>query len=432
MRIAIIADDFTGANDSGVQFACNGMRTAVLFQPIAQEMSRFEVVIIDTDSRSASPELAYHLTRTASDRLRLGNFDVIYKKIDSTMRGNVGVEFDAIYDSFRPDFIFFTPAYPDYSRQVKDGYLFLNGQLLHETGFARDPKTPAKESFIPNIIESNSKRRVGILSVIDCEGDRSNLLKKLFQYYAENRTYILFDAMTDQDLRQIVACLKQLPFSFVCAGSAGLAKHLVPMQNDSEKIAVGKSNKPILTVIGSVNRQTRKQTEVLLSYPNVVGIRLRSDAVVVGTSVRDKEISRIVKEAGVAIQQNQDIALYTAGEPREVEEAQAAGANYGLNQIQVSDRISEAMGLAVSQMLDQFGIDRLILTGGDTAKRVCEFANINRIELIDEVEPGVPLGILNGRHAIYGITKAGGFGSDQVFIRSLNRLKGDETACVQS
>lgn len=163
LRIAIIADDLTGANDSGVQFARSGLKTSVLINMESDNISDDDVIIIDTDSRSVTPEEAYRKVKEAAGYLKSQPYDIIFKKIDSTLRGNIGAEFDALYDVFQPDFIICTPAYPDYNRKVRDGCLYLGDKLLHETEFALDPKTPIRESNIPKMINGQSQRGVGLI-----------------------------------------------------------------------------------------------------------------------------------------------------------------------------------------------------------------------------------------------------------------------------
>jgi uncharacterized protein YgbK (DUF1537 family) len=433
LKYAIIADDLTGANDTGVKFASKGLRTAILLQADICGTVEYDVIVIDTDSRSVSPEKAYDLTKTGIDLLRLVGCNFYYKKIDSTMRGNVGSEFDAIYDELSPRFIFFTPAYPANNRFVRDGCLYLGDQLLHETEFAFDPKTPIREAYIPDIIETQSKRKVGVLSVSEYGEDPNRLLAKLDSFYAEGITYILFNVTTEQDIKEIVGWGKKLPFSIVWAGSAALADVLAPESAKRDRFVIDKSDLPVLTVVGSVNPKSRKQLEVLMARPNISAIRMNSIDAGTAPSVLDKECVRILSDAGEAIRQKHDIVLYSSGVHEDVERARFSGARYGLGELQVSNRIAEALGMVAAELIRMYGIDRLILTGGDTARQVCNHTGIQRFEVIGEMETGIPFGTMidTGDREFYVITKAGGFGTEQTLIRSLKFLKGNDIVCGQ-
>lgn len=429
MRIAIIADDLTGANDSGVQFARKGLKASVLFNMNSDE-SDDDVVIIDTDSRSSSKLEAYSKVKTAVEYLYAQQFDLIYKKIDSTLRGNIGAEFDAIYDVYKPDFIICTPAYPEYKREVKNGFIYLGDTLLHETEFALDPKTPITESYIPKLIEEQSGRMVGIITLDDMENGRQHLLHKLEQYKESGRVYIVFDAVTGSHLQQIVDLFVDLPYRVIWSGSAGLAGYLTTEQHQ-RKVSLTKSDEPVLIVVGSVNQKTRNQLNLILSRPDVLGVMLQAHLVVAEQPIREHEEASVYKEAARGLAQKLHIVLYSSGEPSDVTQALDMGVRYGLNGTEVSDTISKVLGRIGAGLLRNFSVNRLILTGGDTAKQVCQYANMKKFELIDEVETGVPIGIFTGESKVYGVTKAGGFGSDQVLVHSLRILQGEEMICAQ-
>ncbi len=65
----------------------------------------------------------------------------------------------------------------------------------------------------------------------------------------------------------------------------------------------------------------------------------------------------------------------------------------------------------------------LVLTGGDTAKTVASDLGAEAIEIVDQVEPGIPLGRMTGRHDMLVVTKAGGFGSEYSLAKSVERIR---------
>lgn len=424
LSIVVIADDLTGANDSGVQFARKGLRTAVVLKEhVKEDQTDYEVLIHDTDSRSVLPAIAYERTKAVLKRQGTEQIDLLYKKIDSTMRGNVGAELDAVYDAAEPHFVFFTPAYPQNGRQVKDGLLYLNGSLLHETEFARDPKTPMRESYIPAIVESQSKRKVGLVSGTLLHEGRDALMERLEVFRREGKPYILFDAWTEEDLTLIAEAALELPCRIVYAGSAGLANALVSGSHSVATTRLNRTAQPVLTVIGSVNPRSREQLNALLTLSGVVGIELRAQVAVRDEVAIQRELERILSEAA-STTGSRGIVLFTSGDMQAVVES---GQAQGLTPSQVSDRIACLLGRAAAGLIVHHQVERVTLTGGDTAKQVCECLNIARFEPLDEIEPGVPLGKLVGGRTLYGVTKAGGFGSEQVLVRALSILEGESS-----
>lgn len=124
MELAVIADDITGALDTGVQFKKWGLNVEIFMDIEEIETSEStDIVITDTESRYDAPETAYDKVYSVAERLTRSGFDIIYKKIDSTFRGNIGAELDALMDVTKEDLVYLCPAYPLNGRTVKSGCL---------------------------------------------------------------------------------------------------------------------------------------------------------------------------------------------------------------------------------------------------------------------------------------------------------------------
>ena len=113
LKLAIIADDLTGANDSSVQFSTKGLNTAVAIPGADIScIKNIEVLVLDCESRDIPKDNAYSAVFSATKKLlKLNNKINIYKKVDSTLRGNIGAELEALYKSYEPSFIVFAPAF---------------------------------------------------------------------------------------------------------------------------------------------------------------------------------------------------------------------------------------------------------------------------------------------------------------------------------
>lgn len=144
MRIAVIADDLTGALDTGVQFSNWGFTVQVTDDPLS---SVADVVVVNTDSRGMAQGRAYELVFSVAQKV--SGFDIVYKKTDSTLRGNVGAEIQAVLDATGEETAFLTPCYPPTARCVRAGHLLVDGVPIDRTEYSEDGST---RSYIPDII----------------------------------------------------------------------------------------------------------------------------------------------------------------------------------------------------------------------------------------------------------------------------------------
>lgn len=424
----MIADDLTGANDSGVQLARYGIDTSVLFKNEVDALKKHEAIVIDTDSRSLTDSEAYTKVKEASEFLKKGSFDIIYKKVDSTLRGNVGAEINAIYDSFHPELVVIAPAFPKNNRYTKDGHHYLNGKLLNETEIAHDPKTPVKESYIPKLIEDQTGKKVGLITYHELKLGKKALLEKIETMISKEVHYVVFDAVVEEDLQHIAQFIVQSNLKVCWVGSAGMANYLpeaYKIKKQQVMKAGPKGNHPVMLVVGSVSQITRKQLDIVLTESDLRGIELDSVAVVSDPETKQKEIARVLKEARATLNSHKGIALYSSGRREDIMRAQDVGRTNGLDKRDVSNHISKSLGQVAATLTHDHAFKGLVLTGGDTAKQVCDQLGVVGFNLIDEIETGIPLGLAIGQKEFHAITKAGAFGTDYSLLNSIKKLQGD-------
>jgi len=426
MKIAIIADDLTGANDSGAQFASYGLNTSVLFQLDPNALHQSNAVVIDADSRSLPKEKAYAKVKRIAETMK-EHANIIYKKIDSTLRGNIGAEIDAIYDTIQPTFMVIAPAYPQNGRTVYQGYHFLHGTLLHETELSRDPKCPITESSIPRLLAKQTKRPIGLIDYQTLRLGFGKVKEQLDRYRADGIPYIVFDSVSEDDLRHIVQYVRQLNERVVWVGSAGLA-HYLPEAYDlqtSPKTRIDKlSGRPILLVVGSVSQVSRTQLDRVLSLPNVKGIQVDSVQLVRDCESRIREMAKALGQAEDKVKQGFHIALYSSASPSDIKQVQAIGKASGQSPVEMSNSIAKGLGEVAAALIRGNHFGAMVLTGGDTAKYVCSQIGAAGFELIDEIEPGVPMAKLIHESEMYVVTKAGAFGSENTLMQAIHHLQG--------
>ena len=152
-KILIVTDDLTGANDTSVQFSKRQLKSLVITNKdhFNKSLKVCDALVIDTESRSDDKDTAYRKTFEIGKIAKAQHIKFIYKKLDSTFRGNIGAEISGLMDALEIQHAIIVPALPSNDRITKDGYVYVKGQLLAETEIADDPKTPVKESYIPSI-----------------------------------------------------------------------------------------------------------------------------------------------------------------------------------------------------------------------------------------------------------------------------------------
>jgi uncharacterized protein YgbK (DUF1537 family) len=190
--IAALADDFTSALDGAAPFAGRGLSARVVLDVAAAIDS--DVVSIDLDSRFAAP----HEAEARFDRAarRMAAASLIYKTIDSTLRGNLAAEICGALRGSKRQHAMVAPAFPAAGRITRDGHQLINGIPVEKTAFARDPRTPVSSGKIAECLRG-----------------------------CDPLMFSIHDAVTDADLDTLVAKVSPLS-STLWVGSPGLGAAL--------------------------------------------------------------------------------------------------------------------------------------------------------------------------------------------------------------
>ncbi|MEK3820657.1 four-carbon acid sugar kinase family protein [Cytobacillus sp. FSL W8-0315] len=422
-KFGIIADDLTGANDSGVQLAKKGLTATVMMDYTGKNIqSDPDVLIVDTDSRAKTQEEAYEAVEKAASLLFEKGYAHVYKKVDSTLRGNIAAELAALEEVYRPEIIVIAPAFPKMNRTTVSGHHYVNGKLITETEFGRDPKTPVTESFLPRMLNKNAGKDIALLDLELIRGEKADFLEFIERAVAAGKTWIVCDSEREEDLQVIAESFTSVQKKTIWTGSGALVEYLPDAlklrshhENDHEENNIRKT----LTVSGSLSQVTKKQLtrirELDQSYfAEINPVQLVNQTV---------DLEEVIEEIG----QNQDnshFVVYVDSSDQNRDAARIAGEAIGLSGKQIGERIAMGLGQIANRLVNKFPeLDGLILTGGDIAKAACSELGIQEMELHTEIEPGLPFGRLRSKERSYwAVTKAGGFGNEQSLANAIHYM----------
>lgn len=443
MKIAVIADDLTGATDTGVQL---GTATIHLSERMLQQDAQdgADVHVFDTDSRYMDARSAYDAVYRLSQAIAGKHCDVVYKKIDSTLRGNAGAEIDAVYDVFAPDFMVIAPAFPDNGRTLVEGILYVNGRPLGETEWSQNPDNPTAASLLPALLALQTERQLAGIS-LEAVRDEAVLSDRLERHYRERIPYVWFDAETTHDLERISRFIHASGYRVVWVGSAGLARVVVPPKPRATAPVLTGSGPPVpvslpvpvpvlfpvplpvLLVVGSISGASRTQLQEVLLRTDTAAVEVDVRALAGEAAGRTEELRRVRRLLGALAADGRHIAVYSSYDGQRAAAPAEAGQRYGGEHAAVGSLISDALGEIAADAVTRYRFRRLVLTGGDTARRVLQRLGCETVRVLEEIEPGIPLVRLHDAGDagdVYAVTKAGGFGSRHTLSRAIDRLKG--------
>ena len=415
--LGVIADDFTGACDVAVQFKKQGLETVVLtdIEFLGSFKGVFDVVVVDTETRNLTSEDAYRKVRRAVRLLRQNNVKLVYKKIDSTLRGNIGAEINAVIDELDVKAIIVAPAFPDQKRTVINGYLLVNGEPLEKTEYAYDPLSPVSGSRVSMLIEKQAKKKVGEILLPQIRKDVDLIVKEIRSQIEAGKEVIVADAEIQSDLERIAEA--SLALNVLLCGSAGLASAL------SSRLTV---QSRVLVVSGSVNKVTLNQIEMAVKKLDVKLIEPVLSGILQDKERIDEVSDDLVDEAEKALGEGKDVIIRLASSRSLISEIQDAGKRLGMNKLQVADLLLSILSRATRKILGGHCFKGLILIGGDTSIRIMDALGAKAIRSEGEFLPGIPSGRIIGGicDGMQVVTKAGGFGDRYTLVKIIRSLKG--------
>lgn len=413
--LGAIADDSTGATDLANTLVKEGMRAVqTIGVPDGTiDLGNADAVVVALKSRTAPVTEAVDASRAALAWLRgLEPRQYFFKycsTFDSTPAGNIGPVADALLRDLDADFTFLCPAFPDNGRIVRDGLLYVNGELLENSPMKDHPLTPMRDSRVVELMRAQTDRKVGLIKQASVSGGPAAIAPAVEALRRDGVSYGVVDATSNADLRAIGAAAAD---HALVTGGSGAAMGLPANFRDAGLLGEpAPATLPSATgraavLAGSCSQATRRQIAVARKeWPH-----------------RKIDVHRIAAGDPVAAdildwaaQQDTStpVLVYGSADPDEVAAIQA---QYGVTE--AGEMVEGVIGEVAAGLVGQ-GVRRIVVAGGETAGAVVSALDVEALRIGPEIDSGVPWTETLGGAAIALALKSGNFGGENFFAKAL-------------
>jgi D-threonate/D-erythronate kinase len=422
VKLLVIADDLTGANETGVQFAKKGISVFVATgneYPERTWLNEHQVVVVNTESRHLDlHESARRVQSVVQAGIEAGTTH-FYKKTDSTLRGNIGSELEALRTATGQRILPFIPAYPKLKRTTVNGIQYVNALPLHETAFAKDPLEPITSSYVPAIIEEQTRAQARVV------GRNGTTLQVAVELSREG--IYVFDVLTDDDLKQVGELLKRNNLLNATSGSSGFAERLPDLlEFERCPVKVPCSEGRMLVVNGSVNEVSLKQVSHA-ERNGFVPVTLLPEMLLAEEGAQELQSQQVVDRVIKLDQQGKDVVLRSVEKLEDLKHYIELGQRRGLDSKQIHLLTAKNVGAIAGRILERTNFDVVTVFGGDTLLAIARARRWAGFLPQDEILPGVVVSRVWGDiNSLLLITKSGGFGSEDVLPRIKEVLGGNK------
>jgi len=431
--VGIIADDLTGANDTALQFKLNGADTNILLNTEIEPVLSTgpQAWAVSTESRNIAPEDAFEKVKNAVKFFdKEINPDYYYKKIDSTVRGNIAVEVLSMLEVLDWDAAVIIPAFPQEGRITVGGYHLLRGVPIERTEMARDPHSPISESHLPTLLKQQLGENledlvdsVKLKTVMDGAGP---ILKKINKAVEKGAKIIIADAVSTTDIEQIVLAMGKSSYKLLPVGTAATGKVLSSVwfadSSDSEVLPVKLPKMPKLIVSGSATQITANQIEKFEQSEDYeeksLVIELNMNTVLNG--VQEDLVERIASN----LNSDNIVLIHTSKLLNNFDGFSDDTMNADLTKSGLASTITDFLAELVQRVLDKKRAI-LITLGGETSYKCCNKIYANQLQLIDEVLPAIALS-KNANSDQWIVTKSGNLGGVNTLLEILKYFEKHE------
>ncbi|QWB99999.1 hypothetical protein KHQ88_00030 [Mycoplasmatota bacterium] len=412
IKTLLVCDDSTGANASGILLKNLKLRTlSIIHHKNAKFPSDYDAISVSTDSRGVDSETAYKRVDFVLNKFKNNKIDIINKRVDSTLRGNIGSELNAFYNMFPNKKIAIVPSYPNSNRVCVNGLVYVSGVPLENSDVAKDPKMPIFSSNAKTLFD---KQFLGSIDNVytheyHCLDD---LKETIINKYKENDA-LIFDAETNEHVEIIAKALIEANIDVITV-DPGYFTYVYTKQ-----YILNKTNTihRYVYLVGSVTDTTYMQLNHIKANEEFMIVPIDANQL-----LNDENIHSIIQDIVSEIKKShQRHIVITTTDPKSriILNLQNIALNLKTDVDQVSKIINQNLSKILNAILDEIdGVSGVFGSGGDTALSFLEFNDAYGIELFNEVIPLCVYGkVVGGKYdGLPIITKGGMIGDQNAYI----------------
>ncbi len=430
--VGIIADDLTGANDTALQFKKCNAKTKILLDysiPPENDLST-EIWAISTESRNISAEQAEaRMLETIENLNKNLNLEYFYKKIDSTLRGNIARETLTMVKTLNYDAAIVIPAFPSEGRITVGGYHLSKGTPIGRTEMARDPHSPITESYVPSLFKNQLKEdeqnMVGLIGLKTIMNGAGPILIKINELIKEGKKLIIADSASAVDIEQVVLAINKSNYKILPAGTAAtgsiLAKLWLPEDDITEKNEqIIMPQMPNLIISGSATQINSNQIEQLdktYDFDNIHTLPLTVEMVLNG--INDDFVNDIVSQ----LSSGDTVVIHSSKLLENFDGFSDDSLRGELSRANLASKITDYLAELTKAITDKIKV-LLITLGGETSYKCCNAISAKELIMKDEVAPAIALCVDYKNQWI--ITKSGNLGNPKTLIEILKYIEKHE------
>ncbi|MEN3931217.1 four-carbon acid sugar kinase family protein [Microvirga sp. W0021] len=433
-KIVIIADDLTGANANGSLLAAKGFSAVTCLDMskwTKEDFNNYDAVCVNTDSRLVPVEQAVkRVSEGLKFLLTCDNPAVVSKRIDSTMRGNVGSEIEealkVMDESGRyeePSVAVVVPAFPSSRRVAVGGYLIVNGIPLEKSPIAKDPIRPITTSRYVAIIAEQTDLLIGYISLDTIAQGPAMVTEEIERQRREGVRIVACDAVLDEEITVIAQAVKSVSYPVLAVDpgpfTAAMADARVPVRarhelEDNALVIVGSTTDLIRRQMDEL-RLARKCAIVKVDGRLLVNLYKRDDTI-------REAVQKVVAEAGKA----EVYGVCTVEQPDDVHSIEDMARENGISLKEASERINKGLSLIAELLLKEksLRLGGIYSSGGEVTMSVTRQLEASGFSVRDEVLPLAVYGrLIGGKYPNMPMVTKGGFvGDSESIVHCVNYL----------
>lgn len=419
--ICVIADDLTGANDTSLQFFLQGCKTQVAFgeELSIDESLNTEVFALSTETRNANKTTSVERIKAVCEKIiKEHGFEYIYKKMDSVLRGNFGLEVLTLIEELNLDAAVIFPAFPNEGRTTVGGFHLLKGIPVQRTDVSRDPACPVSESNILSLVKSqigeDKKDLVGLIAIDTIMKGAGPILIELNELIHSGKKIIVADAVMPVDLEQIALAVTKSSFNILPCGSAGAAQKISkiwrPDYNENKFSKYDLPKLPKLIVSGSATELTANQIKTLQDNEQNLDIKFIP---IKPENIFNNDFEVLASEIKNNLVENTTVVVHSASLMENTDAITELLFEYEISRDDFISKICEYLSAITRSVLAEKQAI-LVTVGGETSYKCCRALGSKNLQILDRVVPAIPLGVDNKGQ--YIVTKSGNLGTPNTLI----------------